>query len=365
MIASTGPTLDPGVTAQLASGQDLLSTWWPFVIAVLAVIGLVTWAITSRRRGRRAWPSVAGAVVVALLAVALGTNAWSGYVPSLASAPRLFMDDAVAATAVTGGVTPVTIHVPGDMNMPTTTTWVYTPPGYDAAAATLYPVLVMIHGSPGQAADWTVGGDLPHTLDVLIANGLIQPMIVVMPEVNGFGWDQLDTECLDSTTGGPQVESYLSDVMIPWVDAHYSTAASWQSRAIGGMSSGAFCAIDQGLRHPDLYGAIVSIEGYGDPGEGGRGALATAAEYDAHSPALYVNTMTFDHQVPVYMGVAGRADAGDRQANEALADDLAKRGQAVQFHTYANGFHTWHTARALLPAALIFASDHLEAGPPA
>lgn len=362
MAAAMEHALDPRVTAQLAAGQDLLSTWWPFVFAVLAVAALITWAVLSRRRGRRVWPRLAGAVVVALVAAALGTNAWSGYIPSLASASRIFTDSAVVGTATTGGVNPVTIPVPGDVNMPTTTTWIYTPPGYDAESAARYPVVVMIHGSPGQAADWTVGGDLPHTMDVLIENGLIKPMIVVMPEVNGFGWDQLDTECLDSTTGGPQVETYLSDTLLPWVDAHYATVATWASRAIGGMSAGAFCAVDQGLRHPDLYGAIVSLEGYGDPGEGGRGALTTVAEYDAHSPALYVNTMTFGHSVSVFMGVAGRADAGDRAANAALAADLEKRGQTVSFVTVTNGYHTWHTARALLPSALMFVSAHLKAG---
>lgn len=362
MTALAQQALDPQVTAQLTAGQDLMATWWPVVFGVIALGGLVALAVRARRRGGRAWPAVAGAVVVALLAGAASLNAWSGYIPSLVSAKRLVTDDATAGTATTGAVTPVTIPVPADLKMPTTTTWVYTPPGYDPASAARYPVVVMIHGSPGQAADWTVGGDLPHTMDVLIANGLVQPMIVVMPEVNGYGWDQLDTECLDSTTGGPQVETYLHDVMLPWVDAHYATAATWASRAIGGMSAGAFCAVDQGLRNPDLYGAIISLEGYGDPGEDARGALATDAEYDAHSPGLYVNTMTFEHAVPVFMGVAGRADAGDRKANAALAADLEKRGQTVAFETDVNGFHTWHTARALLPSALMFVSARLNAG---
>ncbi len=361
-IASAGSPLDPRVIAQLAAGRDLLSTWWPFAFAVLAVVGLIAWAVTSRRRGSRAWPSVAGAVAVALVGVALGTNAWSGYVPSVAAAVQLVRAGAVPATATTGAVTPVSIPMTDALAMPEATTWVYTPPGYDAASATRYPVLVMIHGSPGRSADWTIGGDLPNTMDVLIANGLIQPMIVVMPEVNGFGLDQRDTECLDSTTGGPQVETYLSDTLLPWIDAHYSTVDSWRSRAIGGMSSGAYCAVDQGLRHPDLYGAILSIEGYSDPGDGGRAMLATAAEYDAHSPGLYLNTMTFAHPVPMFVGVAGKADESDLLANEDFAEAFQARGQTVGFQSDANGYHTWHTARALLPGALMFASEHLKAG---
>jgi enterochelin esterase-like enzyme len=354
--------LSPHVRDQLAAGSDLLATWWPSVAALVLAVALVVWAVRSRRRRARAWPGVIGAVLVVAAGVALGVNTWSGYVPSLASATRLVSARAVAATETTGALTPVSIPMPDAVKMPESTTWIYTPPGYDAAAATRYPVIMMIHGTPGRSADWTMGGDIGHTMDVLIANGLIQPMIVVMPEVNGFGLDQRDTECLNSTRGGPQVETYLASVVLPWVDAHYATAATWQSRAIGGLSSGAFCAMDQGLRHPELYGAIASIEGYDNPGDGGRAMLATDAEYAAHSPGAYIATMTFEHRVPVFVGTAGKGDATDRLLNQKMAAALEARGQDVEYRNVANGYHTWITARELLPYALIFASDHLNVG---
>jgi hypothetical protein len=158
--------------------------------------------------------------------------------------------------------------------------------------------------TPGRSADWTVGGDVAHTMDVLIANGLIQPMIVVMPEVNGFGLDQRD--------GG--------------------------------------------------NGAIASIEGYDNPGDGGRAMLATDAEYAAHSPGAYVGTMAFEHAVPVFVGTAGKGDPSDRLSNEKMVAALNARGQEVEYRSVANGYHTWKTARELLPYALIFASDHLTVG---
>jgi enterochelin esterase-like enzyme len=361
-ITGDPPSLPQRVLDQLAAGRDLLATWWPTVAAAVLAIALVVWAVRSRRRRARAWSGVIGAVVVAAAGVALGINTWSGYVPSLASAMRLVSAHAVAATETTGALTPVLIQVPDAVKMPESTTWIYTPPGYDASAATRYPVVVMIHGTPGRSADWTVGGDMGHTMDVLILNGLIQPMIVVMPEVNGFGLDQRDTECLNSTRGGPQVETYLTSVVLPWVDAHYATAATWQSRAIGGLSSGAFCAMDQGLRHPELYGAIATIEGYDNPGDGGRAMLATGAEYAAHSPGAYIGTMTFEHPVPVFIGTAGKADPNDRLSNEKMAAALQARGQEVEYRSVANGYHTWTTARELLPYALIFVSDHVTVG---
>jgi len=187
-------------------------------------------------------------------------------------------------------------------------------------------------------------------------------MIVVMPEVNGFGLGQRDTECLNSTLGGPQVETYLTSVVLPWVDAHFATAATWQSRAIGGMSAGAFCAVDQGLRHPELYGVIASIEGFDTPGDGGRDMLATDAEYRAHSPGAYIQTMAFVHPVPVFVGTAASGDVKDRLSNEAFVAALRARGQDAEYRSLANSYHTWTTARELLPYALIFVSNHLTVG---
>ena len=364
-IASAGdaPTLPPRVLDQLAAGRDLLATWWPAMIAVALVAALVAWAVRARRgRRARAWPGIVGAAAVALVGVALGVNAWIGYVPSLAAASLLVDPHPTAATATTGALTPVLIPVTAALRMPEATTWIYTPPGYDASASRRYPVVVMIHGSPGRSSDWVSGGDLAHTMDVLIANGLVQPMIVVMPEVNGFGLDQRDTECLDSTRGGPQVETYLTSVVIPWVDARYATAATWRSRAIGGMSAGGYCAMDQGLRHPELFAAIAEIEGYDNPGEGGHDMLATQAEYAAHSPGVYVPTMTFAHPVAVFVGTAGQGNADDRRANEDFAAALAARGQDVEYRSVADGYHTWTTARELLPYALMFVSSHLASG---
>jgi enterochelin esterase-like enzyme len=344
------PPLSPHVLDQLAAGRDLLATWWPAVIAFVLVVALV------------AWPGVIGAVTIAVVGIALGLNTWVGYVPSFAAARLLVTGHVVDATATTGALTPVSIPVPAAVKMPESTTWIYTPPGYDAAAATRYPVVIMIHGTPGRSSEWVVGGDLGHTMDVLIADGLIQPMIVVMPGVNGYGLGQRDTEGLNSTLGGPQVETYLTSVVLPWVDAHYATAATWQSRAIGGMSAGAFCAVNQGLRHPELYGAIASIEGFDSPGDGGRAMLATEAEYAAHSPGAYIGTMTFAHPVPVFVGTAGKGDSDDRASNVQFAAAVKARGQDVEYRSLANGYHTWKTARELLPYALIFLSAHLTVG---
>lgn len=59
--------------------------------------------------------------------------------------------------------------------------YVYTPPGYDPQAKTLYPVLYLLHGYSDGADAWTAVGRANVILDNLIAEGKAKPMIVVMP----------------------------------------------------------------------------------------------------------------------------------------------------------------------------------------
>ena len=59
--------------------------------------------------------------------------------------------------------------------------FVYTPPGYSAAANRVYPVLYLLHGFSDDASGWTAVGKANLILDNLIASNRAKPMIIVMP----------------------------------------------------------------------------------------------------------------------------------------------------------------------------------------
>ena len=353
----TTPSLPELVRADLALGRDWLGSWWPAVGALAVACALVAVAMLRRRRRRRAWPWLAWTVPTLVVTLMLSLNAHIGYVPNVSAARLLIGDHRLESHLDQGTVRDVTIPVASGLQLPESTTWIYLPPGYDPAAAIRYPVVYLIHGSPGASSDWFAGGDAPHTMDVLIAHHLVRPMIVVAPDVNGSSED--DTECLNSGSGGPQVETYLDDVVVPWVDANLSTEADWPHRVIGGMSAGGFCALDQGLRHPELFGSILALEPYQDPGDGGRRMLETAADFEAHSPGSYLPTMTFQHPVPTFLDIGQNARGGDGSETASLAAKLLARGQTVLFRAEPNQGHTWTFARTGLPYGLVFASEHL------
>jgi len=133
-------------------------------------------------------------------------------------------------------------------------------PAADAAnARRRYPVLYLLHGTSGGAADWTTMGDAERT-----TSG--RPLIVVMPDIalggDGGGW------CTDwwrkTSQGRPQWERFHIDQLIPWVDGNLRTIQSRAGRAIAGLSQGGFCAMSYAARHPDLFGTALSFSGAPD-----------------------------------------------------------------------------------------------------
>lgn len=136
---------------------------------------------------------------------------------------------------------------------------VYLPPGYAQAGATRYPVLYFLHGFGGSAGEWTDGKDpqrtLQHTLDTLIAEGTLQPFIVVLPNgSNRYGgsfWQD------SAVTGG--WETYVARDVVAHVDRKYRTLAQPQSRGVAGHSMGGFGALTLALRHADVFGSAWAM----------------------------------------------------------------------------------------------------------
>jgi S-formylglutathione hydrolase FrmB len=301
-----------------------------------------------RRTGLAAWLS--GLTVLTGLA---GVNVYVGYVPTL---PGLL--GAVLAPGRVGGsrVAKLVVGAP-DLDVPPSPAYVYLPPGYDQPgnAARRYPVVYLLHGYPGGPSDWFRGAQVQQVMDAMLRDHLVQPMIVVAPDASG-GWLH-DSEMLNQV-GGPQVATYLTRTVVDAVDGTYRTVPDRGARAIGGMSSGGYGALNLGLRYQGVFTVILSEMPYGDPGPvtwsllGGSHAL-----WLANSPSRYIPTMVFQHPMAVDLIAGSR----DRTRGEAvrLARMLAARGQPAQDTIVPDANHTWRGARAELPYALAFASQHL------
>jgi enterochelin esterase-like enzyme len=305
-----------------------------------------------RRAGAAAWFS--GLTACTVLAWA---NVYVGYVPNL--------PDLLGRLTAPGGhgSQVVTLRIGGlGLDVPPRPAYLYLPPGYaDPASATRrYPVLYLLHGYPGGPADWFRGGQIRPVMDAMLRDHLVQPMIVVAPDANG-GWLR-DSEMLNQV-GGPQVETYLTRTVVQAVDRRFRTVADRAGRAIGGMSSGGYGALNLGLRHQDLFSVVLAEMPYGDPGPVTASLLGGShALWLANSPGAYIPTLAFRHPMAVDL-LAGTRDPTRSEAAR-LARMLQARGQDAVDTVVPGANHTWRGAHAELPYALAFASQHLH-DPPA
>jgi len=381
------PVLPGYVQRQLRGSRPLESRWVPAGFLAAALLAALLWrwrgrrhpAATRRRRVWRATAATGSTAALLVLAVLAGVNSDVGYVPTLgalfgrrvtgggaapARRPQALGDptrNAGSEPLVPGGS-----RVDRDMvaapayGVPPRPVYVYLPPGYELPreARLRYPVVYLIHGYPGSALDWFRSGAVRETMDTLIADRLVHPMIVVAPNA-AASWAS-DSECLDAVGRGRKLESYLTRTVVDFVDHRYRTIRSRWARAIGGMSSGAYCGLNLGLRHQDEFSVILAHEPYGTPGDVARRRLlgGSWARYRANSPSIYLRTLTFRYPMAVFLD-AGSSDRGVIRTARSLALELAGRGQLVAFRLARGVGHNWREARLALPYSLVFAVRYL------
>ena len=85
---------------------------------------------------------------------------------------------------------------------------IYLPPQYFQQPTVKFPVIELLHGSPGRPADWETALHLTTTYLKLLNDHKAKPAVIVMPDSNG-GETSPGQQCLN-LNGGLQVDTYLS-----------------------------------------------------------------------------------------------------------------------------------------------------------
>ena len=363
----------------------LLSLWF-FVLLVgvasLALAGLVTleWRHRARRRAgsdvahgwRLGLLRTAGVLfflVLAMAATAEGFNRHYSYIPTFAALFGYVSPDLVHHPSAGNAPPPreqkppdhgvvEEVSVPGPLSgIEGRRTFVYLPPAYfDGSQPTRrFPVLYLIHGSPGTSVDWLRGGYVDRTMDELLRRGAVDPFIVVLPDVNG-GYFR-DVECED-VPHGPKAQTYLVTDVVGFIDSHYRTVADRAGRAIGGLSTGGYCGLNLTFRHQDVFSAVVSHSGYGKPDRNlytGDLFGSDKALEEANTPDYYLPTTPLRLPIGVYLD-AGQADGESRRGNAAVYKMLEPRGVAVTMDIVEGESHTFVAWRRNLLLSLPWVS---------
>jgi len=228
--------------------------------------------------------------------------------------------------------------------------YVYTPPGYDSAANTRYPVLYLLHGYSDDASGWTAVGKANLILDSLIAQNKAKPMIIVMPL--GYGAPEIvhptpgvspfgNAELRERNFG--RFRSALIDEVIPAVDRAYKTDPSRDARAIAGLSMGGSESLLTGLNRPDKFSWVAGFS---------TGGLSD--DFAADFRQLNADANSQYHLIWIACGTEDRLIATNRK----IVAFMKEKGVTVT-PIETPGMHTWMVWRRNLIAfaPLLFQSN--------
>jgi enterochelin esterase-like enzyme len=233
---------------------------------------------------------------------------------------------------------------------------VYLPPGYDEQLDRRYPVLYLLHGNANDHHSWQRYGRANEILDNLLAEGAMEPFLVVMPL--GYGGAAINGD--GAGVGGPArrvgggppsapgrpggrglpigPDLYEQDILrdvIPMIDAKYRTVADRRSRAIVGFSMGGGQAGRIGLRHLDTFsriGVMSAGMGGGPNAEPLKSLAADVAAANAQIDLLWIG--------------CGRDDFAFAGASE-FSHSLDELKIEHTFHP-SDGAHHWRVWRHYL-----------------
>ena len=130
---------------------------------------------------------------------------------------------------------------------------VYTPPGYEESSDRTYPTFYLLHGAGDNDSTWSAVGQANLILDNLLAEGRVQPMVVVM--TNGHPVPFAQRRALLGKNVGLYVQD-LTESVIPLIESKYRVRRDRGSRAIAGLSMGGGQALQAGLGRLDLFSSI-------------------------------------------------------------------------------------------------------------
>jgi enterochelin esterase family protein len=204
--------------------------------------------------------------------------------------------------------------------------WMYRPPQAGAAASNL---LVLTDGHV-----WMSSHPIGRTLDNLIADGRIPPMVVAMVDVVDEPTRTRDL------TGSERFLAFLTDDLLPLVRSRSSVTDDPRRTAIAGQSYGGLTALYAGLKRPDVFGNVLSQAGAFQSRPDAPEWLTKAYAEGPKLPLrLYLDVGVLDHESIV-------------DCNRRLRAVLERKGYDLTYVEF-NGGHEFYCWRGTIADGLI------------
>ncbi len=212
---------------------------------------------------------------------------------------------------------------------------VYLPAGHDPE--TFYPLLVIHDGN-----DFVTYADLAVSLDNLIADGDIPPLIAALTQTS---------DRMHEYPRGRRHARYLVRDLLPALESRYRLNPEPDRRVLLGASLGAVASLSTAFRYPGVFGGLVL--------QSGSFILDEQALEGRQHPVFQrvAQLMQVLRRAPDLPATRAFISAGELEGlaeeNRALAGFLRERGVDVLFKSSWDGHH-WHNWRDRLRDGLMW-----------
>lgn len=217
--------------------------------------------------------------------------------------------------------------------------WIYTPHGY-AADKKPYGLLLLSDGGL-----YVNSARVVTTLDNLIATRLIPPLVAVMVD---------NPDRFRELACSSAYADFLAQEIVPWARVNYHVTDRPEQTIIGGVSLGGLAAAFVGLKHPEVFGNVLSQSGsfqWKPDNEKDWEWLTRQFAASARLP------LRFSFEAGLLENTGGGPPGRPFPppllvANRNLRDTLQSKGYSVHY-TEFNGNHTLFNWRGTLASHLI------------
>jgi enterochelin esterase-like enzyme len=255
--------------------------------------------------------------------------------------------------------------------------YVWLPPQYFQSAYKNYrfPVIELLHGSPGDPSAWVNVMDVDALFLQLLGEGKVDPAVLVMPDTDGG--ERYALQCLNYPgLKDLQDMTFVAEDVPDYMTKELRVMAPGRAWGIAGYSEGGYCAANIALQYPFQFGYAGSLSGYftlaGNESQipeagktGGKPVLYTPYAHDRkllvkNSPAEFVLKIPIGVEIPQFWLAAGNEDPGDVQAAEQFQQLLETRLASVPVDIVQGGGHQAKVWRAALTPMLEYMTPGLQ-----
>jgi enterochelin esterase-like enzyme len=250
--------------------------------------------------------------------------------------------------------------------------YVYLPPQYFQKPFRHYkfPVIELLHGSPGNPQAWVDVMAVIPTFLSLLATHPKDAAVLVMPDTDGGL--QYELQCLNNP-GGIQDMTFIARDLPEAIARIARVQPPGRAWGVAGYSEGGYCAANIALQDPRGYGAAGVLSGYFAPvlsqvpaGAKPGGRPLRANVFLGHpglqlinTPRAYVTRVPINEVLPAFWLAAGAQDRPDVIAAETFRQLLQTRVANVPFMMVPDGGHQGSVWRAALGPMLSWMTPQL------